>query len=79
MHALVLSLSPGSKRQEVLGAAAVDAPGRQHRLARLAQVQPLGHAVQEQVDDVELAEIPLREGLVFVPQPFAHGAGRRFG
>jgi hypothetical protein len=34
----------------------VDAPGGQHRLSGLAQVQPLGHPVEEEVDDVEPAQ-----------------------
>jgi hypothetical protein len=70
-------LEAGQQRQQVLGPLRVDAPGSQHRLPRLAQVQPLGHAVEEEVDDVEFAQIALREGLVLVPEPFAHGARRR--
>jgi len=63
--------------QQVLDAGDIDAPGRQHRLARLAQVQPLGHAVEEQVRDVELAQVAPRKSLVLLPQPLAHRAGRR--
>jgi hypothetical protein len=41
-------------------------PGGEHRLARLPQMQPLGKAVDEQVDHRELGQIGKR--LVFRPQ-----------
>jgi hypothetical protein len=63
--------------QQRLLAIAKNAPRRQHRLARLAQVQPLGDPIDEQVENVELAEIPAGKGLVLGPQPFRDLAHRR--
>ena len=49
-----------------------DAPGAEHRLARQPGVQALGHAVDEEVGDRELAEVPAGEGFVLLPQPLGH-------
>ena len=57
--------------QEHLAAVAGDAPGREHRLAQLARSQALGDAVDEQVGDVVLGEVPAGKGLVLGPQPLA--------
>jgi hypothetical protein len=43
-------------------------PGGEHRLARLPQMQPLGKAVDEQVDHRELGQIAAGKRLVFRPQ-----------
>jgi hypothetical protein len=45
-----------------------NAPRRQYRLAWLAQMQPLGDPVDEQIHDLELGEIAAGKGLVFGPQ-----------
>ena len=63
--------------QQDLLAVVSDAPGTKHRLPRQAGVQPLGHAVDEQVGDRELAEVPPGEGFVLLPQPLGHLADRR--
>jgi hypothetical protein len=52
-------------------------PGGQHRLARLPQMQPLGEAVDEQVDHLELGQIAAGKRLVFCPQPLRDFAHRR--
>ena len=44
-------------------------PQGQHRFARLALVQPLGDAVDEQADDLELRQVAAGKGLVLRPQP----------
>src|SRR5262249_30589477 len=54
-----------------------DPPGGDHWLARAAGPQPLGNAVNKQVDDVELRQIAAREGLIFLPQPLRDLAHRR--
>ena len=54
-----------------------DAPGTEHRLPRQAGMQSLGHAIDEQVGDGELAEIPPGEGLVLLPEPLRHLAHSR--
>jgi hypothetical protein len=41
---------------------------RQHRFARLAQMQPLGNPVDKQVSDLELGQIAVGERLVLRPQ-----------
>jgi hypothetical protein len=46
-----------------------DAPGREHRLARLAQMQLLGDPVDEGVPDLELGQIAARKALVISPEP----------
>ena len=53
-----------------------DAPGRQHRLAGLTRPQPLGDAVDEEVDDAVLGQIAAREPLVFRPQSLGDLAHR---
>src|SRR6059036_1618154 len=63
--------------QQDLLAVVGNAPGTEHRLPRQAGVQPLGHAVDEQVGDREFAEIPPGEGFVLLPQPLGHLADRR--
>ena len=45
------------------------APGRQNRLAFGARPQPLGDAIDKQIDDLVLAQVPLGERLVILPQP----------
>ena len=58
--------------QQDLAAVLGDPPGAEHRLARHPRVQAFGHAVDEEVGDRELAEVPPGEGLVFLPQPLGH-------
>jgi len=55
--------------QQRLLAVRQDAPGCQYRLARLSQMQPLGDAVDKQIEDVELRQVATGEPLVFGPQP----------
>ncbi len=54
-----------------------EAPGGQDRLPALPGTQPLGDAVDEEIGDVVLAEIPLDEVLVVRPQPLAQLRDRR--
>lgn len=70
-------LGAGRQVQQDLLALQRDAPGRQHRLAGLAQMQPLGDPVDEQIQQVELRQIATRERLVILPQPLAELAHRR--
>jgi len=63
--------------QEGLFAVRLDAPSRQHCLARLAQMQPLGNPVDKQVGNFELRQIPGGECLIFRPQPLGDLADRR--
>src|SRR5437867_68248 len=58
--------------QQDLPAVLRNPPGAEHRLARQPGMQALGHAVDEEVGDRELAEIPPRERLVLLPQPLGH-------
>jgi hypothetical protein len=44
-----------------------DSPGGDDWLARAAGPQPLGNAIDKEVDDVELRQVAAREGLVFLP------------
>ena len=53
------------------------APGGQHCLARLPQMQPLGDAVDKQVDHFELGQIAAGKRLVFRPQSLRDLAHRR--
>jgi hypothetical protein len=55
------------------------APGGQHRLARLPQMQPLGDAVDKQVDHFELGQIAAGKRVVLRPQPLRDLAHRRAG
>jgi hypothetical protein len=41
--------------------------GRQHRFARLSQMQPLGEPIDEQVEHPMFAEIATRNGLIIRP------------
>jgi hypothetical protein len=63
--------------QQRLLAVGQNAPGRQNGLTRLAQMQPLGNPVDEQVDDLELRQIAARKGLVLRRQPLRDLAYRR--
>jgi hypothetical protein len=58
--------------QQDLPAVLRDSPGAEHRFPRQPGVQALGHAVDEEVGDRELAEVPPRERLVLLPQPLGH-------
>src|SRR5436309_348643 len=44
-------------------------PGRQNRLAFGTRPQTLGDAIDKQIRDLVLAQVPLRERLVILPQP----------
>ena len=63
--------------QQNLAAVGGNPPRRQHRLARLAEMQPLGDAVDEEIDDVELGEVAGREGFVLGPETLGDLAYRR--
>jgi hypothetical protein len=70
-------LRPRGQVQQDLAALLRDPPGTEHRLAGHPGVQPLRHAVDEQVGHPELAQIAGREGLVLLPEPLsdlAHGS-----
>jgi hypothetical protein len=75
-HGLDVLARAGHQVQEHLAAVARDAPGGEHRLARLAGPQPLGDAVDEQIDDVVLGQVAAGERLVLGPQPLAQLADR---
>jgi len=70
-------LRAGHQRQQNLASVGADAPGGEHRFAPLARRQPLGDAVDEQIDDVMLGKITLAKGLILRPQPFRDLAHRR--
>jgi hypothetical protein len=74
-----LDVLPGARHQpeQDLASVLADAPGGQNRLTPLARPQPLGDAVDEQIDDGVLGEIALAEILVFDPQPLGDLAHRR--
>ena len=72
----VSSFEPAISASSTLRPSVADAPGRQHRLAGLTRPQPLGDAVDEEVDDPVLGQIAAREPLVFRPQPFGDLAHR---
>ena len=55
------SFEPAIRRQQDLAPVLADAPGGQHRLAPLARTEPLGDAVDEQVDDRVLGKIALEK------------------
>ena len=76
-HRLGVLLGAGHEGKQHLAAVLADAPGGDHRLARLAGAQPLGDAVDIEVDDRVLRQVALRERLVFRPQPLADLAHRR--
>ena len=56
-----------------------EAPSRQYRLALLSGSEPFGNAVDEQIGDLVLAEIPALEGLVVFPELLAHLGHRGLG
>jgi hypothetical protein len=58
-HRLGVLLGAGHERQQHLAAVRADAPGGNHRLARLAGTQPFGDAVHEEVDDRMLRQVAL--------------------
>src|SRR6185312_15146753 len=76
-HRLDVLLGARHEPKEDLATVLADAPGGQHSFATLARSQPLGDAVDEQVDDGVLGEIALAEVLVFGPQPLGDLAYRR--
>jgi hypothetical protein len=66
--------------QQHLGAGRGEAPGRHHRPAALAGPDALGDAVDEEVDDLVLAEVTGREVLIVGPELLAelrHGRARQ--
>ena len=46
-----------------------ETPGRQNRLAFRARPQTLGDPIDKQISDLVLAQVPLRERPVILPQP----------
>ena len=70
-------LGAGHQCEQHFPALGREAPGRQHRLALLAGPDPLGDAVDEEVDDVVLAQVTGGELLLIGPQPFAQLRDRR--
>jgi len=60
-------LGPRRQVQKRLFAVRQNAPGRQHGLARLAQMQPLGNAIDKQVGDREFRQITAGKRLVLRP------------
>jgi len=73
----VSSLVPGLKCQEDLLALLVDAPRAEDRFAGKAGTEPLGDAVDEQVEELVLREVPGRERRVLLPESLGHLAHRR--
>src|SRR5262249_18279197 len=69
-------LGPWRQVQQRLLAVREDAPRGQHRLARLAQMQPLGNAIDEQIKDREFRQVAAGKRLVFRPQPLSDLADR---
>jgi hypothetical protein len=55
------------------------APGRQNRFAFGARPQPLGNAVDKQVGDHVLAQVPLGKSLVVRPQRCLYPRRRLYG
>jgi hypothetical protein len=53
--------------QQHLAAILADAPGRNHRLARVAGAQPLGNPIDVEINDPVLGQIALGERLVLRP------------
>ena len=66
-HRFGVLLGARHQMQQHLGAGCREAPGCQHRLALLSGADALGNAVNEQIGDVVLAQIPGRELLVVRP------------
>jgi hypothetical protein len=58
------SLVPGARCKQRLLAVPQNAPGCQHRPARLSQMQPLGNAVDKQVGDSKLRQVAAGEPLI---------------
>ena len=73
----VSSLVPGLKCQEDLLALLVDAPRAEDRFAGKAGTEPLGDAVDEQVEELVLREVPGRERFVLLPESLGDLAHRR--
>ena len=73
----VSSLVPGLKCQEDVLALLVDAPRAEDRFAGKAGTEPLGDAVDEQVEELVLREVPGRERRVLLPESLGHLAHRR--
>ena len=69
-------LGPRRQVQQRLFAVRQNAPGRQHGLARPAQMQPLGNAIDKQVGDREFRQITAGKRLVLRPQPLGDLAHR---
>ena len=78
-HRLAVLFRAGHQREQELLALGGETPGRQHRLAPLPRPDAPGDAVDEQIDDLVLAQVPARELLVVRPQPLADLRGRRPG
>ncbi len=76
-HRLDVLFRTRHQRQQNLAPIGADAPRREHRFAPLARMQPLGDAVDEQIDDRVLGKIALGKGFVLRPQPFGDLAHRR--
>src|SRR6516165_8567054 len=66
-YRLGVLLGAGHQVEQDLLALGREAPGRQHRLALAPRPDALGDAVDEEVDDVILAQVPGRELLVVRP------------
>ena len=71
------SLEPAINANSDFASVLANPPGREHGLPPLARPQPLGDAVDEQVDDGVLGKIALAEVLIFGPQPLGDLAHRR--
>jgi len=66
-HRLGILLRAGHEMQQHLAAILADAPGRNHRLARVASAQPLGNPIDVEISDPVLGQIALGERLVLRP------------
>ena len=73
---LTVLLGSWRQMQQRLFAVRKNTPGGQHRLPRLAQMQPLGNPVDKQVSDLKLRQIARRERLIFRPQALCNLAHR---
>ena len=62
--------------QQRLLAVRQDPPGGQHRLTRLAQMQPLGNTIDKQIKEREFRQVAAGKCLVFCPQPLSDLADR---
>src|SRR5439155_11731402 len=70
-------LGPRAQCQEDLLALLVDAPRAEDRLAGEPRAEPLGDAVDEEVQELVLRQAPGREHLVLLPEPLGHLAHGR--